>query len=349
MKKDINNVLILASLGFLFFNGCASRSIVIIDKNYKEDQKKKSMVKAQTFSWKNIKTSDVLSKKEKVSLPENGFKTKLSSDFENPEMGNKAFGKAHVYGENAKGKRTASGDIFNTYQKTAGHKSLPFNTMLKVTNLQNNKSEIVRVNDRGAFPEDTIINISKVTAQSLGMKNTTSANVKIEIVGFDGVIVNKFQTTKSKKVDDCIDCYASVPIRNRKIVSVKKPSKVVVYPYKDSPKPSSVNIEKSTYEYDEDIRENRYAVAEDIDSSPLIENFSEKTAIQIGAFREYAGAKVYAKKYALLSSQYAVEIKENIKDDQPLYRVRIEGFSNEFEAKEFISRYGLTGAFLVRK
>ena len=61
MKKEINNVLILASLGFLLFNGCASRSIVVVDKNYKEDQKKKSMVKAQKFSWKNIKTSEKIS------------------------------------------------------------------------------------------------------------------------------------------------------------------------------------------------------------------------------------------------------------------------------------------------
>jgi len=348
MKKEINNVLILASLGFLVFNGCASRSIVIIDKNYKENQNNRSILKVKTFSWKDSKPSATLSKKEKISLPENGFKTKLSSNFEKPEIGNKAFGKAHLYGKNLEGKRTASGDTFNTYQKTVGHKSLPFNTMLKVTNLENNKSEIVRVNDRGTFSEGIIINISKITAQSLGMKNATSANVKIEIVGFDGVIANKVQPKNNKKANDCIDCYASVPIRNKKIVSVKKPSNVV-YPYNDYPKPNNVNIEKSTYAYDENISENRYAIVEDIDSSPLIEKFSEKIAIQIGAFREYVGAKVYAKKYALLPSQYAVEIKKNIKDEHPLYRVRIEGFSNEFEAKEFISRYGLTGAFLVRK
>ena len=92
-----------------------------------------------------------------------------------------------------------------------------------------------------------------------------------------------------------------------------------------------------------------YFSSNDRNIEPTIEEISNKIAIQVGAFREYAGAKVYAKKYDLLSDQYNVEIQENIKDDLPLYRVRIEGFTNEFEAQKFITRYELNGAFLVRK
>jgi len=363
MKKEINNVLILMTLGGLVFNGCASRSIVVVDDNFNETPKRVEE-RPKPFSWSNIKASKPIIKTkikkvleeeavvEKVivekSIVENGFTNKLTSDFQNPVMGSIAFGKASLYGEKLEGQRTASGDMFNIHQKTASHGSLPFNTMLKVTNLQNSKSETVRVNDRGRFSNGTILNISPAVAKSLEIERAVPSNVKIEILGFDGVIVNKLQASNSKKTEDCKDCYVTVPIRNSRIVSVAKQTRSA-YDYEEDVKPVEEVAVKSTYEYEENPSETRYARENLMDESPLIENFSEKTAIQVGAFREYAGAKVYAKKYDLLSDQYNVEIKENIKDDQPLYRVRIEGFSNEFEAKEFIARYELNGAFLVRK
>jgi len=84
-------------------------------------------------------------------------------------------------------------------------------------------------------------------------------------------------------------------------------------------------------------------------SYPRIEQFSQKTSIQVGAFRRYTGAKIYARRYGLLSHQYKTVIKKDMKDNKPLYRVRIEGFENEHKAKAFISRYSLNGAFLVRR
>jgi len=82
---------------------------------------------------------------------------------------------------------------------------------------------------------------------------------------------------------------------------------------------------------------------------PKIEQYSQKTSIQVGAFRRYAGAKIYAKRYGLLSHKYKTVIRKDIKDNLPIYRVRIEGFANEHQAKVFMSRYSLNGAFLVRR
>ena len=86
-------------------------------------------------------------------------------------------------------------------------------------------------------------------------------------------------------------------------------------------------------------------------SLPREENMklSSKNSIQVGAFRKYVGAKVYAKRYSLLTSKYNVDIKENVKDNKPIYRVQIEGFSNENEARKFMTRYGINGAFLVKR
>ena len=363
MKKEINNVLILMTLGGLVFNGCASRSIVVVDDNFNEIQKRVEE-RPKPFSWSNIKASKpiIKTKVKKVlkeeavvekavlekSIVENGFKAKLNSDFQNPVMGSIAFGKASLYGEKLEGQRTASGDIFNINQKTASHGSLPFNTMLKVTNLQNSLSETVRVNDRGRFSNGTILNISPAAAKSLQIESTVPSNVKVEILGFDGIIVNKAQASNSGKTEDCKDCYVTVPIKNSRIVSVVKQLKPISnYEYKVEPV-QEVAV-KSTYDYEENPSENRYSKVELIDESPLIENFSEKTAIQVGAFREYAGAKLYAKKYDLLSNKYSVDIKENDNLSEPLYRVSIAGFNDDAEAREFISKYELDGAFLVIK
>ena len=86
-----------------------------------------------------------------------------------------------------------------------------------------------------------------------------------------------------------------------------------------------------------------------IDTYPKIEQIVKNTSIQVGAFRRYAGAKIYARRYELLSNQYKTVIKKYIKNAKPLYRVRIEGFANEYEAKAFMSQYSLNGAFLVRR
>jgi hypothetical protein len=76
---------------------------------------------------------------------------------------------------------------------------------------------------------------------------------------------------------------------------------------------------------------------------------SNKTSIQVGAFRRYAGAKIYAKRYSLLSSRYKTIIKKDMLYGKPIYRVRIKGFKNKREARRFMSRYSLSGAFLVRR
>jgi len=106
----------------------------------------------------------------------------------------------------------------------------------------------------------------------------------------------------------------------------------------------------STPQYNIDIYDDDpYISSNEPKSYPRIEQSSKKTSIQVGAFRRYAGAKIYARRYGLLSHQYKTVIKKYIKDNKPIYRVRIEGFANEHQAKAFMSRYSLNGAFLVRR
>ena len=90
--------------------------------------------------------------------------------------------KASYYAEKYHGRKTANGETFNMYAMTCAHKTLPFGTVLRVTNLSNNKAVDVRVNDRGPFVKGREIDLSKGAAQKIGMIKTGTANVRIEIV-----------------------------------------------------------------------------------------------------------------------------------------------------------------------
>jgi len=89
-------------------------------------------------------------------------------------------GIASWYGREFEGRPTASGEIFDASQLTAAHPSLPFGTVLTITNLHNNKSVTVRVNDRGPFVPARIVDVSRAAAERLDMIATGTAPVLIE-------------------------------------------------------------------------------------------------------------------------------------------------------------------------
>lgn len=89
-------------------------------------------------------------------------------------------GYATYYGPGFHGKKTASGEVFDMYGMTCAHRTLPFGTMLIVTNLSNNKSVKVRVNDRGPFVEGRILDLSYGAAKKIGIDGKEL--VRIEIV-----------------------------------------------------------------------------------------------------------------------------------------------------------------------
>ena len=89
---------------------------------------------------------------------------------------------ASYYAEDFHGKRTSNGELFNMYDYTCAHKSLPFGTVLRVTNLSNGKTCDVRVNDRGPFVATREIDLSKAAAVKLDMIGSGTAKVKLEIV-----------------------------------------------------------------------------------------------------------------------------------------------------------------------
>ena len=98
-------------------------------------------------------------------------------------------GKASFYADKFEGRTTASGEKYSHAKSTCAHLVLPFGTLVKVTNLSNNQSVVVRVNDRGPFVPDRIIDLSQSASEKLGFKSDGTAQVRIEMLDEQGNVV----------------------------------------------------------------------------------------------------------------------------------------------------------------
>ncbi len=100
-------------------------------------------------------------------------------------VGEKFRGRASWYGGDFHGCKTSNGEYYDMYDRTAAHKTLPINTVVKVTNLRNHRTTVVRINDRGPFVNDRIIDLSYQAAQDLDMIRTGTAPVELEVLSAD--------------------------------------------------------------------------------------------------------------------------------------------------------------------
>ena len=91
-------------------------------------------------------------------------------------------GMASYYGEEFDGHTTANGERFDMHALTAAHRTLPFNTLVKVTNLSNSLSVRVRINDRGPFRKNRIIDLSRAAAEKIGLIATGTAEVELVVI-----------------------------------------------------------------------------------------------------------------------------------------------------------------------
>lgn len=165
-------VLLFASI--LFINGCSY--------NYGRYQQKNDSKPARMPT--NVELKDATPRKEDKSKGGNknyqvGGKhyTVLES-----AQGYQKTGIASWYGKKFHGHLTSNGEIYNMYGMSAAHKTLPLPTYVQVTNLNNNKTVIVRVNDRGPFHQDRVIDLSYSAAVKLDMLKTGTANVAIKAI-----------------------------------------------------------------------------------------------------------------------------------------------------------------------
>ena len=130
-----------------------------------------------------IVTENVVSVEEEI----------ITADRSLVEFVDKGSMKASWYGPGFHGRKTANGEVYDQMSFTAAHKSLKFGTLLKITNLKNNKSVVIRINDRGPYIHGRDLDLSKAAALELGMVRKGVAKMKVEeikIAGLDYQLMN---------------------------------------------------------------------------------------------------------------------------------------------------------------
>ena len=161
--------IILITLVFILFSGCAQleNSTKTIST---QTPAAKLPVKAKVTPNVEVKT--------KYSYRVFGKTYKVMNSSKNYE----AVGTASWYGKKFHRKRTATGERFNMYTLSAAHKTLPLPTYVQVTNLKNGRKIVVKVNDRGPFISNRLIDLSYAAAKKLGMVNQGIISVKVKAI-----------------------------------------------------------------------------------------------------------------------------------------------------------------------
>lgn len=259
----MNKILLLSSVIVLLITGCSTRGPGAYKGNktanveeYKMNTKKYSHPTMRPYVVRGIRYHPTV-----------------------VNVGDRFRGNASWYGPDFHGKATSNGEKYNMWDMTAAHKTLPMNTIVKVTNRRNGKSTVVRINDRGPFVSTRIIDLSKAAASKINMIGTGTAPVTLEILGFAGKGSHKIPTRKQLK---------------------KSPKSVAVSGY----------------------------------------------AIQIASFSNISGAILTQEKYDKKDG-YKTVIKDVQTENGRLFKVWLEGFKSEQEARDYKANSIFRHAFIV--
>ena len=175
----------LAAAAILLLSGCAS------DRLNLGEYSQRSIFSAKGSSYK-------------IGKP---YKIRGQWYYPAEDYGYSEVGTASWYGEDFHAKYTANGEVYNMHTLTAAHRTLPLPSIVRVTNLENGRSLVLRVNDRGPFAKNRIIDISKRGAQLLGFPNKGTAKVRVEIMAEESkdlkqAILNKTETKLAQQLPE---------------------------------------------------------------------------------------------------------------------------------------------------
>ena len=118
-----------------------------------------------------------------IALVWSGCATTKPSRPAAPAPGTRIVGLASWYGQKHQGRATASGEAFDMNKLTAAHRTMPFGTRLRVTNVETGRSVVVRVNDRGPWANDRVLDVSLAAARTIGMVGDGVTRVEIVVLG----------------------------------------------------------------------------------------------------------------------------------------------------------------------
>ena len=241
-------------------------------------------------------------------------------------------GVASWYGPKFHGKLTANGEIFNQYAITAAHKTLPIPSAVKVTNLKNNKSLIVRINDRGPFVKDRIIDLSYQSAKKLNMLKDGTGFVRVQVLRSESILLEKLAKNNQFPEINDITKLTIPPINqvNYSNVSIKNIGEAKLI--------KNINSSSNKYEMDKNIEK-----AKNKAEALKINGKRYKIWVQIASFSNIKSANILKTKF---NSVKNINVKKVNINGKTFFRVRVGPFNNIEETKriyDFLINKGMEG------
>ena len=207
-------------------------------------------------------------------------------------------GVASWYGKRYHGQKTSAGEVYDMYGMTGAHTVLPIPSYVRVTNPANQKSVIVRINDRGPFHNDRLIDLSYAASYKLGLIGKGSGIVDVEAIDARKYVQNPPATTAQSSATQA------------------ESSPVVIEPLKQAELPAPTTIENSSAQ----------APQEKINTPPASGLF-----VQVGAFKSAENAGMLSKK--IMGQNLVENAPVNSWYNQGIYRVRIGPYANRAQAE----------------
>ena len=263
--------------------------------------------------------------------------TKQISKYDNAKGKLIETGIASWYGPNFDGKKTANGETFDMYALTAAHRTIPFNSLVKVTNLKNGKSVVVRINDRGPYNQGRIIDLSYKAALDLGITSTGSAEVQLEVMG-------KSQQNYTSSNTSVIISEPSVTTTSRKDIIIKE-EMIGQDGVLDE---GTINsIDKIENNFVKPKRKPKRTIYKGPKKSKTYKK-TGSVMVQIGSFTNQESAEGVQRRAQKSNPSYQVVIVKRFINGRTYHKVAIKGFANRTSAKRFISSGRYDGAYIIR-
>jgi len=251
-------------------------------------------------------------------------------------------GIASWYGEPFHGRPTANGEVYDKALLTAAHRTLPLPSRVMVTNLENGRTLMVRVNDRGPFAHGRIIDMSERGAQLLGFQTKGTARVRVQLVQHT-VVKDSFVAPKTKITAQEKALVVAAPQGDVKVAALPPPSGVAEAPPNPSrplPKPVAGAAATTSFLPAADGRETNGVGSVPVTATDIY--------VQVGAFNQYQNA--LRLQVRLRTSVGQTKVEHQLIDDKDIYRVRVGPALSVAEADRLLEQaiaLGYKGARII--
>ena len=224
-------------------------------------------------------------------------------------------GRASWYGSYFQGRRTTSGERYNRFAYTCAHKTLPFGTRLRVTNVKNGKSVVVRVSDRGPFRHQRIIDLSEIAARPLGVVECGAATVVAEVVAASTPL------GPATTPENLAALYAADPNPNAAFTTYKVPAAI------EPTTTPETTTERATLLAASPVSKAQVMTATETANCPA------GFLIQAGSFVDEANARSVQARIKALLPDVSVQVAQDLLDGRQRSRVLVGNFGERPEAE----------------